>query len=130
MSRCWVANCSKSDNRDSLFATSPSDLLYTDFACFNSARHSCSFTAWSLSVISFILVLSCCCSTLAWCNAPDIVSDIIFNFSISLLKRSISLAPLIPPPNETDIFLFEPPIIAPPASVTSPRRVTNLTPPM
>ena len=77
-----------------------------------------------------MLALIICCCLLASTSAAETVSDINRYFSTSPVSFSTSEAPLIRPPKDTDIFLFEPPIIAPPASVTSPLRVTNLIPPI
>ena len=63
-------------------------------------------------------------------SAPFTVSDINLSLSTSAVSDSTSFAPCTLPPNETDILRLEPPIIAPPVSVTSPRSVTNLTPPI
>ena len=67
---------------------------------------------------------------LASISAAETVSDISLNFSTSPDNFSTSDAPLIRPPKDTEILRLEPPIIAPPASVTSPLRVTKRIPPM
>ena len=70
------------------------------------------------------------CSERTSINAADTVSDMRRRRSISVERRSTSLAPAIPPPNPTDMRAREPPTIAPPASVMSPLIVTSRTPPM
>ena len=71
-----------------------------------------------------------CCSLRTSAKAAETVSDIKRRRSSSELRRSTSFAPAMPPPKLTDMRCLEPPTIAPPASVISPRIVTRRTPPM
>ena len=77
-----------------------------------------------------MFTLMTCCCLLASIKAAETVSDINLNLSTSPESFSTSEAPLIRPPKDTDILRFEPPTMAPPASVTSPLSVTRRIPPM